>query len=94
MDETNTDNNKLDNKLDVILEKLNNLESKYKSLENKLDNIQKSTQNMDDHIDFVETVYNVIKNPVSSLLRLYYKSYINDQIEDFAQIKRIKNDQN
>jgi len=96
----------MEQKLDKILQKLETLENKYITLEQKLSDvtqkvtivekaiskIEQSTQNMDDHIDFVETVYNVVKNPVSSLLKLYYQSYNNEQIEspEIPQMKRIK----
>jgi prefoldin subunit 5 len=78
----------MEDKLDKILQKLEILENKYKTLEQKIDHIQYSTQNMDEHIDFVESVYNVVKNPVSSLLKLYYRSYNNAQIEDFEHLNR------
>ena len=50
--------NNINNRLDLIDERL-------KNIENKLNGIDKSTSNMDSHIQFVENVYDKIKQPLA-----------------------------
>jgi hypothetical protein len=68
----------MDNKLDIIIGKLDILDTRISKIESILNNINTSTENMDDHINFVENVYTVVKNPISSLLKLYYKNPTQD----------------
>lgn len=42
------------------------------SLKKDIDSISQSTTNMDNHISFVESVWDVVKNPFSNLLQFYY----------------------
>jgi uncharacterized protein YfkK (UPF0435 family) len=83
------------NKLDIIIEKLQNIEThiqntnqRIANIESKLNIINKSSQNMDDHIEFVENIYDVVKNPFSSFLEYYYGK--NKHIEDVIHTKRLK----
>lgn len=46
-----------------ILEKLNKIEEKLEIMQNDINNIKKASNNMDNHISFVETVYDTVKNP-------------------------------
>jgi archaellum component FlaC len=50
--------NNINNRLDTIDERL-------EKIENKLNGIDKSTSNMDNHIQFVENVYDKIKQPLA-----------------------------
>jgi uncharacterized protein with von Willebrand factor type A (vWA) domain len=83
------------NKLDIIIEKLQNIEThiqntnqRIANIESTLNIINKSSQNMDDHIEFVENIYDVVKNPFSSFLEYYYGK--NKHIEDVIHTKRLK----
>lgn len=92
------------NKIELI-EEMNDLKKRIVNLECNNNNIileniekdithvRKSTKNMDEHIDFVENVYSVIKNPFTSILKLYY-SKNNNQILKIEELneKRIKNE--
>ena len=57
---------------DILQNKIENLESKIENLESKIDNIieiltydiKPNCNKMDDHIDFVETIYENVKNPL------------------------------
>jgi hypothetical protein len=42
------------------------------SLKKDMESISQSTTNMDNHISFVESVWDVVKNPFSNLLQFYY----------------------
>lgn len=82
-------------KLDIIIQKLKDIETniqqineKISKIESTLNIINTSSQNMDDHIEFVENVYEVVKNPFSSFLEYYYGK--NKQITDITNIKRLK----
>jgi hypothetical protein len=72
--ETKLDN--LEIKLDKIVDILDQLIQQNikdsEKLNTNLNCINRSTQNMDHHINFVENVFDVVKYPFSSLLRLYY----------------------
>lgn len=56
--------------------------------------IHNTTKNMDNHITFVENVFDVVKHPFSSLLRLYYgdnkTSKIHNNILDIHYSSRKK----
>jgi hypothetical protein len=41
---------------------------------------------MDHHIHFVENVFDVVKHPFSSLLRLYYRENKTNEIQDILDI--------
>jgi hypothetical protein len=76
---------KLDNleiKLDKIVDILDQLIQQNikdsEKLNTNLNCINRSTQNMDHHINFVENVFDVVKHPFSSLLRLYYGNKTNE----------------
>lgn len=82
-------------KLDIIIQKLQDIETNIKQIKEKISNIETtlniintSSQNMDEHIEFVENVYEVVKNPFSSVLEYYYGE--NKQITDITNIKRLK----
>ena len=63
---------KIIDKLDMINNKIDNLTSEFekidlrlKIIENKLNIINDSTNHMDNHIQFVENVYDKIKQPLA-----------------------------
>ena len=73
--------------------KIEDLEKKIESLEEKLDliseilltKIQPNTSKMSNHIDFIETVYDNIKNPLGYFIHKlsYFKgNNVNHSIED------------
>lgn len=83
------------NKLDIIIEKLQNIETHIQNINKRITNIEsilniinQSSQNMDDHIEFVENIYDVVKNPFSSFLEYYYGK--NKNIENVINTKRLK----
>lgn len=57
----------IDDKLDMILLKLENLE-------NRIEHIEQSTNNMDNHISFVENIYKIIQKPFMRLLNQFDKN--------------------
>jgi hypothetical protein len=77
---------KIDNVVN-LLEKLiqqNTIESE--KINTNLNCINHSTRNMDHHIHFVENVFDVVKYPFSSLLRLYYRENKTNEIQDILDI--------
>jgi archaellum component FlaC len=54
-------NNNLENKLDIII-------SKLERIEKRLDIIENSCDGMDNHIGFVNGIYTTVRNPLSFLL--------------------------
>ncbi len=65
--------------LELILEKLNKIEkdienvnTKISQLENDISNMKQSTDKMDSHVDFIDSVYDIIKTPFKDLLTYYY----------------------
>lgn len=73
------EHNQTENKLNIIIDKLTYIEtqvieikSKITEIENTLNIINTSSQNMDEHIDFIENVYKVVQNPLSSFIQYYY----------------------
>jgi hypothetical protein len=63
----------------LILEKLNKIELDIKKVNERLDTIEKnmleikiSTNKMDNHINFVDSTYEIFKAPMSDLLAYYY----------------------
>ncbi len=53
------------NKLDNILVELDKMNKRLETIETKLNIINDSTSNMDNHIQFVENVYDKIKQPLT-----------------------------
>jgi len=51
-------------KLDDILEKLNNIEKKLSILMEKTQENSENCQKMSNHIDFIEKVYSTLKSPL------------------------------
>ena len=64
-----------ENKLDLIIKKLDNLEKSIVVLQNDVNMIKEkinidlaeNCKKMSDHIDFIETVYDNVKNPLGFL---------------------------
>ena len=54
--------------LELVLQKLEELENSQLNLERKIDDINKNTKRMEDHIDFVEKTYDKIKTPFHYLM--------------------------
>lgn len=54
--------------------KIDDLQQRISTLENKIDMILKDTKNMNNHINFVENIYNVVKNPFQNVLHYYGKN--------------------
>ena len=52
-------------------QKLEEINERTKRIEIKINKIEQSIKHMDGHIDFVESVYDVVKKPFVSLLSLY-----------------------
>jgi prefoldin subunit 5 len=86
------ENNQTENKLNIIIDKLTHIEtqvaeikSRVTEIETTLNIINTSSQNMDEHIDFIENVYNVVKNPLASFIQYYYgKNTV--KIEDITKL--------
>jgi predicted nuclease with TOPRIM domain len=54
--------------LELVLQKLEELENSHLNLERKVDEIHKNTKRMEDHIDFVEKTYDKVKTPFHYLM--------------------------
>ena len=54
--------------LQLVLQKLEELENSHLNLERKVDEIHKNTKRMEDHINFVETTYDKVKTPFHYLM--------------------------
>ena len=54
--------------LELVLQKLEELENSHLNLERKVDEIYKNTKRMEDHIDFVEKTYDKVKTPFHYLM--------------------------
>jgi len=54
--------------LELVLQKLEELENSHLNLERKIDEIHKNTKRMEDHINFVETTYDKVKTPFHYLM--------------------------
>ena len=75
----------LETKIDKVANLLDQIIHQNENLNTNLNSINRSTQNMDHHINFVENVFDVVKHPFSSLLRLYYGNKTNE-IKDILDI--------
>lgn len=53
-----------DDKLDILLTKLSNIEIKLEGLEKDIQTIKEQTTKMDDHVDFVNNVYETVEAPL------------------------------
>lgn len=95
----------LERKLDILLERMEQMERKLDTLEQQmkgeiLDNCRK----MGEHISFVDSVYSMVKQPMVSICNTFYSSfsfrelpskpmYDNDtQTNDKLSILDVKND--
>jgi len=54
--------------LELVLQKLEELENSHINLERKVDEIHKNTKRMEDHINFVENTYDKVKTPFHYLM--------------------------
>ena len=57
----------LSNKLEIITQKLEQVQTKLEKLE-KLENIYENTKRMNEHITFVESTYDSVKTPFNYLM--------------------------
>jgi len=55
----------MEDKLDLILEQLKNLDKRLTLVENTLQNINNASVKMDDHINFIQKTYNTIRKPLN-----------------------------
>jgi len=82
--------------IEIIISKLNDLEKKINEIDDKLDNINYKIDNniinncekMGGHVDFVEKVYDSVKNPLQFISNTFSNS--NKELPD---IKSQKNHQ-
>lgn len=63
----------------LILDKLNKIELELEKTNAKLDKIEQDiqelktgTNKMNNHINFVESIYTIVRSPISDLLSYYY----------------------
>jgi archaellum component FlaC len=61
--------------LNNIIERLDKIEEKIDNLEHKQNKIETNTEKMDNHIQFVENVYDKVKQPL-----LYVSNKVNSYI--------------
>jgi chromosome segregation ATPase len=55
---------KINNKMDNLKSEIEKINQRLETIENKLNIINDSTNHMDNHIQFVENVYDKIKQPL------------------------------
>jgi len=55
----------MNKKLDLILEKLSNIEGDISNIKKELEIIKKQTSKMDTHVDFVNNVYEKVEAPLN-----------------------------
>jgi hypothetical protein len=68
--------NDINQKLDIIINKLDKLEERLNIIEGKQESISIGTDNMNNHINFINNVYDNVKRPLS-----YVTNKINNYIE-------------
>lgn len=78
----------MDNNILILLENINKrldiIEEKINKLSNKQDEIQSSTSKMDHHIQFVENVYDKVKQPLlyaTNKINILIGNTIEQQVE-------------
>lgn len=70
-------------KLDLILERLDKIEIQLNEIKNNLSNdISKNCKKMSEHIDFIDNVYDTVKNPLGFLCNKI--NYFNNNNDDFT----------
>ena len=82
--------------LEIILNKLNFLEKKINEIDEKLDNINYKIDNnlinncekMGGHVDFVEKVYDSVKNPLQFISNTF--SNTNKELPDIKSQKNLQ----
>ena len=72
----------MDIELNLIKERLDNIERIQLLILEKINNISKSTENMDTHIDFIEKTYDTVKMPLN---------YIKTNVERLMGIQNTSN---
>jgi hypothetical protein len=60
----------IETKLETIETKLETIETKLETILNILNNVQKDCSKMNEHIDFVDTIYNIVKSPLGFLINI------------------------
>ena len=70
--------------LELVLQKLEELENSHLNLERKIDEINKNTKRMEDHINFVETTYDKVKTPFHYLIDkinlLFFSPFLGNKV--------------
>lgn len=77
----------LETKIDKVVNLMDQLIQQNTEDSERLNCINRSTRNMDNHINFVESVFDVVKHPFSSLLRLYYGQNKTNEIQDIYDVR-------
>ena len=84
------------NDLKLILDKLNILENKMDNIENgiklihiKLDKCETSCKTMDDHIEFIEETYQSLRSPLDFVRSQV--NYITGNVANINQLPQLKN---
>lgn len=55
-----------------IIEMLSNIELRLENIEEILRKQEKSNNKFDEHIDFIDTLYDQVRQPVSKILSLFH----------------------
>ena len=70
----------INNRLDKIESKINKMEEKIEKIILLLENNNKKCQKMSEHIDFVEHVYENVKNPLGFICKKINSIVSNDKL--------------
>lgn len=72
----------MEEKLDIIIKNMNNIEIRLSNIEEKIENIKINSSKMNEHITFIETTYDALRTPLG---------YIKNKIE-FITGKSVNNE--
>lgn len=66
----------LERKLDILLERMEQMERKLDTLEKQMNGeILDNCRKMGEHISFVDSVYSIVKQPMVSICNAFYSSF-------------------
>ena len=54
----------MEEKLDIIIKNMNNIEIRLSNIEEKIENIKINSSKMNEHITFIETTYDALRTPL------------------------------
>jgi len=74
-------------KLDLILNKLDSINSRLNNIELEIKKIKESSGKMDNHIDFIEDTYETLKYPIEYVKKSFDKYVSNKDLSTIENKK-------